>query len=121
MNNVLKFTHPNTKEEPDFVEEPIHQEELKRPLPIQLLAQDVESHMGKGFSDTLPREIFESFCLRTIERNEPTGLMLAVLVSNFMKAYADPDPEIAEKAMEAFDYLTYLALDDKSVIDDSDQ
>lgn len=117
MNNVISFKQPehSVSVDPELKNDEAFQALINQPLPLQMLRQDIEEHMGSGFLDKIPREIFEGFCLKSIDRNEPTGLMLQVLVQNFMKAYLDP--EKVEKAMEAFDFLTYLNLQDEELAD----
>ncbi len=79
---------------------------IDEPMPLQFLSQDIAAYMGKDFLATISKADLEAFCLRTIERDEPTGKLLSVLMQNFMKAYGNP--ETSEESMKAFDYLTYL-------------
>jgi len=45
--------------------------------------------------------------LATVRQNQPTAALLYELITNFMKAYSNP--ETNADALKAFDYLTHLS------------
>lgn len=75
--------------------------------PFTFLMQEIISYLGTDFVKGVPLELLEAYCMRTIDRDEPTGKILYGLLINFMIAYSNP--ETSDEAMKAFDFLDYLA------------
>lgn len=73
----------------------------------KFLSREIEDRLGADFSTKMPVELMESYCLATVRHNEPTAALLYELITNFMKAYANP--ETTADALKAFDYLAHLA------------
>ncbi|HDS1721578.1 hypothetical protein NPS53_08710 [Pseudomonas putida] len=71
------------------------------------LAPEIEDRMGADFLTKVPYELLQSYCLATVRQNEPTAALLYELITNFMKAYANP--ETNADALKAFDYLSHLS------------
>jgi len=75
--------------------------------PVTFLTQEIISYLGEGFVINMPIDLIESYCMRSIERDEPTGKILYTLMLNFLSAYSNP--ATSDEAMKAFDFLDYLA------------
>ena len=71
------------------------------------LAPEIQDRMGSDFLNKVPYELLQSYCLATVRQNQPTAALLYELITNFMKAYSNP--ETNADALKAFDYLTHLS------------
>lgn len=76
-------------------------------VPLNFLTQEIIAYMGPEFVKAIPLDVLEKYCMQSIDLDHPTGKMLLTIITNFMRAYGRP--EFSDKAMEAFDYLDYVA------------
>lgn len=74
---------------------------------FNFLSAEIEDRMGADFLAKMPLDLLEPYCLATARQNEPTAALLYELMTNFMKAYANPESN--SEALKAFDYLAHLA------------
>lgn len=106
-HSVQRKTHLKLAASSEPGEVPAHEKSADSLAIFNFLSGEIEDRMGADFLAKMPLDLLEPYCLATVRQNEPTAALLYELMTNFMKAYANP--ETNAEAMTAFDYLTHLA------------